>query len=437
VVDYNTLSDFRNRLYGCFGNGKDAAMNLIDALISSAGVGSFPELSMSAAFERRWCSLYELFDDIALDRTALQRLFVSAIPPRPSGTRLVLGADATAIVRQESATARDRTYVHVSNVAKGAKPVAPGWQFATVAALDARPSSWVTILDNRRIQSDQTAGQVIVSQLIALAPQLPEGTVAVLDAGFGNAVFMELACKVPIGKLIRTAKNRTFYRPKPPPTGKRGRPREDGDPFSLHKPETHGPADEHSSGTDAQGNALEVDCWHGLHFKACREATVSLIRITTPNARDTKREPRTMWLIWEGEDMPPLSEIPGLYRLRYGIEHCYRFRKQDLLWTEPKLRTPEKFEAWTGIVDAAQNQITVAREYRKDIRQPWAKRKTEATPQQVRAWLQTIIALLGTPAKPSQPRGKSPGRLPGAVVKKAERFKVVFKESTKTAKIAA
>ncbi len=75
----------------------------------------------------------------------------------------------------ESPTARDRCYVHVPNIPQGAKPVAPGWQFATVVAVPEQPSSWTTILDNRRIPSEQTPGQVVAQQLSELCPQLPAG----------------------------------------------------------------------------------------------------------------------------------------------------------------------------------------------------------------------------------------------------------------------
>src|ERR1035437_4149765 len=111
--DYSKLSDFRESLYGCFGNGKDTLMNLVDSMLTGPGARSFAELSLSPAFKRKWSSAYEVFDDAEIDRQALQRLFLRAIPPRSPGARLVLAADATPIVRAESQTARHRTYVHV------------------------------------------------------------------------------------------------------------------------------------------------------------------------------------------------------------------------------------------------------------------------------------------------------------------------------------
>jgi hypothetical protein len=46
-----------------------------------------------------------------------------------------------------------------------------------------------------------------------------------------------------------------------------------------------------------------------------------------------------------------------------------------------------------------------------------------------------IIGQLGTPARACQVRGKSPGRRLGQVVKKAVRFKVIYKAAEKVKQI--
>ena len=425
------LADFRKDLYACFAGAKDALMNTCDALLTETNAHSFPELSLSPFFARRWPSLYEAFDDAKIDKAALQKLFVSAVAPAADGMRLVLAADASPIIRAESPTARDRSYVHVPNIPKGAKPVAPGWQFATVAVVPEQQSSWTTILDNRRIKSEQTPGQVVAQQLRELTPQLPESSIVLLDGGFGNPAFLSLVHTLPLGKLLRIASNRVLYRPAPVVIGKRGRgrPRADGERFALKEPPTHGTPDACWRGLDEQGKGVEVHCWHHLHFQKCREADLSLFRIWREGARGGKRDPRVIWLIWQGPKMPPLCQIPGLYRRRYCIEHSYRFDKQELLWTEPRLRTPEKFEAWTQVVSAVHNQITLARDLTEAVRLPWASSKREPTPSQVRRACGRIIAQSGTPAALPQVRGKSPGRRPGAAIKKAERFKTVWKQT--------
>ena len=64
---------------------------------------------------------------------------------------------------------------------------------------------------------------------------------------------------------------------------------------------------------------------------------------------DLKTQP--LWLVWVGLQMPPLTKIWQLYLRRFTIEHWYRFAKQTLHWTAPKLstkrtvRTMERFHA--------------------------------------------------------------------------------------------
>jgi hypothetical protein len=53
------MKTFRHEIYGCFGHGKDALFNTVDALLTEDRARSFPELSLSPSFERRWPSLYE------------------------------------------------------------------------------------------------------------------------------------------------------------------------------------------------------------------------------------------------------------------------------------------------------------------------------------------------------------------------------------------
>ena len=210
-------------------------MNTCDALLTETNARSFVELSLSPCFERRWCSLYEATDDAQVDREALRKLFVSAIP-RQSGNRLVLAADASPIVRSESPTARDRSYVHVPNMPDGSKPVAPGWQLATVVTVPEDFSSWTTILSNERIPSDKTQSEAVASQMQQLSPLLPPEAIVLCDGGFGNPAFLNLVHALPQGKLLRVAKNRIFYRPAPARTGGRGAPRKDGPRLSLCDP---------------------------------------------------------------------------------------------------------------------------------------------------------------------------------------------------------
>src|SRR6266852_5094991 len=74
-MNLNTLYDFRHEVYGCFTRASDALFNTVDALLTETQAHSFPELSLSPWFARRWCSLYEAFEDGRIDQERLRRVF--------------------------------------------------------------------------------------------------------------------------------------------------------------------------------------------------------------------------------------------------------------------------------------------------------------------------------------------------------------------------
>src|SRR2546429_4384396 len=75
-MNLNTLQGFRQEVYGCFDRAADALFNSVDALLTETQAHSFPELSLSPSFERRWCSLYEAFEDGQIDQRRLRQGFV-------------------------------------------------------------------------------------------------------------------------------------------------------------------------------------------------------------------------------------------------------------------------------------------------------------------------------------------------------------------------
>jgi hypothetical protein len=89
-MECSTLADFRQKLYACFGNARDALMNTCDALLTQTNARSFVELSLSPFFVRRWPSLYEALEDAQIDRQALETLFVQAAGQPGAGSRMVL-----------------------------------------------------------------------------------------------------------------------------------------------------------------------------------------------------------------------------------------------------------------------------------------------------------------------------------------------------------
>src|SRR5712692_6079198 len=130
-MNLNTLHRFRHEVYGCFTRAADGLFNTVDALLTETQAQSFPELSLSPYFERRWCSLYEAFEDGRIDQDQLRQVFASYLLDPTDSQRVWLGLDATSIERPRSQTSRDRTMVYVPNLPEASRPVSAGWQFST------------------------------------------------------------------------------------------------------------------------------------------------------------------------------------------------------------------------------------------------------------------------------------------------------------------
>ncbi len=433
-MDYTILQWFRHELYHCFTRAADALFDLSDALLTDLSARSFVELSQAASFQRAWPSLYEALEDGRIDRTALRRLFVTALPQRMGGTRLLLGLDTSSILRPAAVTSADRTLVYRPNLPSDATPVGPGWCFSSLVVLPNPVSSWTYVLDNQRVPSTATADTIGVQQLRVILPWLCARfgrPILALDRHYSSAPWVLATVDLPCDQLIRARRDRVLYRPPPPRSGKRGAPRKDGDRFQGSAPATHGPPSDDWTGVDAQGRPVQLTVWGDLHLRQARMVPITAVRIIRERARNTKRDPRESWFWWLGGPLPPLAELAQLYPRRFGQEHGYRFDKQDLLWAAPRLRTPAQMERWTDLVAAVRNQLVLARPHAEALRQPWEARVRPATPRQVRRAMGRIIAQVGTPARRPQPRGKAPGRAVGAVVKRAERYAVVRKSPPK------
>ena len=433
-MDYTILQAFRQALYQCFTRAADALFDLVDALLTDPSARSFVELSQAASFQRAWPSLYEALEDGQIDRAALRRLFVTALPTPSTDRRLLLGLDTSSILRPDAVTSADRTLVYRSNLPKDATPVGPGFSFSTLVVLPDPVSSWTYVLDNRRVPSSATADMIGVEQLEAILPLLLERfgpPILVLDRHYSSAPWVLASADLPCDQLIRARRDRVLYRAAPPPTGKRGAPRKDGARFQGSDPTSYGPPDHDWSGADAQGRPVQVTVWGDLHLRKARRVPITVVRIIRERARDSKRDPRESWFWWLGGALPPLPEVARLYPRRFGQEHGYRFDKQDLLWASVRVRTPGQMERWTDLVAAVRNQLVLMREQVEVLRRPWESKVRAASPRQVRRAMGRIIAQVGTPARRPQRRGKSPGREKDAVVKRAERFAVVRKSPPK------
>jgi hypothetical protein len=115
------------------------------------------------------------------------------------------------------------------------------------------------------------------------------------------------------------------------------------------------------------------------------------------------------------------------YVRRFDQEHTVRFCTQILTRTTPRVRDPEQADRWTWLVLLAYTHLRLARSVVADQRLPWERRldARPLTPYRVRRAFCAALPLLGTPAKPPKPCGRSPGRPTGARSGPAPRYPAI------------
>lgn len=436
-MNLNTVNAFRQQVYASFEQAADALFNTLDALSSEVTAQSFPELSLSPFFVRKWPSLYEAFEDGRMNAERLWEVFVQFAPLPCAGQHVFLGIDTSSLFRPEAVTSADRTLLPLPNVPEASHAVSPGWVISSVVLLPEEAGQGTFVLDSQRVESSALATEVAASQVLIVVDLLVARglrPVIIGDRWYACAPFLARMIDVPASCLLRIKAKLVLYRRAPArQPGQRGASRKDGARVQCSDPSTHGNPDTSWEGTDAHGKRIEVHCWNQLHLRTARWVEVSVIQVIRHGASEHRRDPKVSWLVWKSpEDEPaPLAEICPTYRLRYSQEHGYRLDKQVLLWDVPRLRTPEQTERWTQIVACAHNQLVLARPLVSGIYRPWETRRSVVTLTQVRRAMPTILTQVGTPARPPQPRGKAPGRLKGFHPKPAARYPVIRKTSKK------
>jgi hypothetical protein len=439
-MNLNTVNEFRHEMYGCFKRASDALFNSMDALSSETTAHSFPELSLSPLFQRKWPSLYEAFEDGHIDAERLREVFLQFAPLPDAGQHVFLGVDTSNLLRPDAQTEEDRTLVPLANLPENAHVVCPGWVMSSVVLLPKEAGQGTFVLDVARVTSSGLATEVAASQLQAVVDCLVKRglrPVILGDRWYACAPFLVRMTDVAASCLLRVKSNRVFYRPAPArQPGQRGASRKDGARFQCCDASTHGEPDASWEGRDAHDKRVEVHCWNQLHLRTARFVEVSVIQVIRHGASERRRDPKISWFVWKGQenDPIPLAEISPTYRLRYSHEHGYRLDKQVLLWDIPRLRTPQQTERWSQIVACAHNQLVLARPLVEGVYRPWEHRRSVLTLAQVRRAMPTFLTQLGTPARAPQPRGKAPGRAKGFHPKPAVRHPVIRKTSKKEKK---
>jgi hypothetical protein len=250
------LKKFRQEAYALLGNGRDAAMDLMDAVLVTRSPRSFAELSLSPVFRRKWPSLYESLEDLRPSKSGLMKLYARQMPV--SG-RVLLAGDHTAWPRLYAGTLKERTYEHEGKTL-GGKPITVGHGYSTLAWIPEEKGSWALPLCHERITSYETPLTRAAFQLKQVCRHLEARPLTVWDSEYGCASFVKMTADIEADKIMRLRPNRCLWMAPPPPDGKKGRPRKHGEKFQLSDPATHPNADGSIVLDDPVLGMIEIDC---------------------------------------------------------------------------------------------------------------------------------------------------------------------------------
>ena len=422
-----SLYDFRHAFYQCLGQRADALFELTDALLAAGSIPSPAHLSLQTAHRRGWGSLYAALSHGHVDSTAL-RLLIGRHPL--AAGQPIYAVDTSVWVRPDAETSPERGwYYHPSRHSSG-QPIVPGWSYQWINQLSFARDSWTAPLDVQRVPPREDVNTAAAKQIKALLPRLPAGSpppLFVFDAGYDPIQLALDLDDAPVAILVRLRKNRCFYADPPPATGvPTGRPRKHGHKFVCKDPSTWLPPTAEHRTQDEQYGEVRVRAWAGLHAipqnhatkgsrgpKPLIRGTLVLVEVSRLPKRCHKHQ--VLWLWWHGPGSPDLDVFWRAYVRRFDQEHTYRFVKQTLNWTVPRVRHPEQADRWTWLVVAAYTQLRLARSCAQDQRLPWERRleSPSLTPYRVRRAFSALLSVLGTPANPPKPSGRSPGRPKG------------------------
>ncbi len=449
----DALRAFRRSFYDCLHRRSDALFELADAILTSeAAVPSPAHLSLQASHRRGWGSLYAALRRGRIDAEALRDLLVRH--PLAGSEPPVYAVDVSVWDRCDAECSPERGfYYHPSRHSAG-QPIVAGWAYQFIARLNFARESWTAPVDVERVRPCQEANAVATEQVGALLGRLGEEETGkatplfVFDAGYDPVKLQRGLDGSPCQILVRLRAGRRFYGDPNlcDPPAHIGRPRRHGPKMKCSDPTTWPePSAEHSC-EDAGYGSVRVRAWAGLHPKVQNHegrgsrgllpivvGTLVLVEVERLPRGERRREPRVLWLWWRGPEgtVPDLDLIWRSYVRRFDLEHTFRFFKQSMGWTTPRVRHPEQADRWTWLVVAAYAQLRLARTCVADLRLPWERRYEAGrlTPTRVHRAVSALLVHLGTPAKAPKPCGRSPGRPKGRLSGPAERHPALKKSA--------
>jgi hypothetical protein len=435
--EMEALRAFRQQVYTLFGCRRDALFETLDAVLSAPTLETPAHLSLAPSCQRGWGSLYAALNAGTLDLTRLER-WVASHPLEPQTSWYAV--DASVWPRCDAETSPQRGYYPHPYRHSHGQPIVAGWNYSWLVQVPRRCSSWTAPLRVRRIIPGENVNRVAAEQIRSWLEQMdPPASAPIFpfDAGY-DAVQLSLAlADLPVGLLVRLRAGRCFYAD-PTAQPHTGRPRRHGTKFVGDDPATWATPTDMWMVTDPDYGQIGLQAWSGLHPAPQNHATRgtrqprplvrgTLIRLDVEQLPRPTKAPVPLWFWWSGSTPPDLSEIWRAYLARFSLEHPFRFFKQTLRWTTPKLRSPRAADRWTWLLILAYMHLRLARDDVADVRLPWQPplAPERRTPARVRRAFSHVLTQLGSPVGVPKPCGRSPGRPKDMRSPPARRFPVV------------
>ena len=450
---HDALRTFRRYLYDCLRPRSDALFELTDAILTAnAAVPSPAHLSLQAPHRRGWGSLYAALQRGRVDAEALRELLARhPLADHSADQPPVYAVDVSVWPRCDAETSPERGYYYHPSRHSAGQPIVAGWAYQFIAQLGFVRESWTAPVDVVRVcpeQEPNVVGAEQIEKLLGRSSTL-EATVPlfVFDAGY-DPVKLQRAlegsprCQI----LVRLRAGRRFYGDPSlcEPPEHVGRPRRHGPKMKCNDPSTWPEPSAEYVCEDAGHGRVQVRAWAEMHPKVQNYegrgrrgplpivvGTLILVEVERLPRGESRRKPRVLWLWWHGPEgvVPDLELIWRSYVRRFDLEHTFRFLKQSMGWTTPRVRHPEQADRWTWLILAAFAQLRLARAHVADRRLPWERRYDTGrlTPIRVHRVVSALLAELGTPAKPPKPCGRSPGRPKGRLSGRAKRYPAIKK----------
>ena len=289
--------------------------------------------------------------------------------PQTRGGRITLAVDAGNRLRSDVAASGDRLFCHTYGRGRGSDQFIPGRPYSFVAALEPGPRSWTALPDAIRPTPSEEATEVTAARLRAVAAKLigaghriggaPPITV-VADAGYDAARLARLQGDLPVPMVTRVRADRVYRREaRAHRPGMNERPATHGARVKPPDPATWPEPDSAAGASTARHGAADTSAWHRPHPTPTHHSgrpehegegegegeppilPGTLIRLQVEHLPGS-RDPDPVWLRCSAPeaDLDPVTACRTMFQRRFDLEHTFRFLKQALGWTRPKLRDP-------------------------------------------------------------------------------------------------